>query len=79
MGILDPVSPNNFGPSEGRVLPLGVADVSTINSVFLPSSAKAQAQLEAELALFSLYMQYGLGYMQYGLGYMQYGLGYIPE
>ena len=37
---------------------------------------QAQAQLEGELALFSLYMQYGLGYVQYGLGYMQYVLGY---
>ena len=41
----------------------------------LPSSAQLQAQLE--LALFSLYIQYGLGYMQYGLGYIQYGLGYM--
>ena len=55
----------------------------------LPSTTQAQAQLEGELALFSLYMQYGLeyeqygnmqywlGYMQYGLKFMQYGLWYI--
>ena len=52
-----------------------VSQIPRVN--ILPGSAQAQAQLETEIALFSLYMQYGLGYMQYGLGYMQYGLGYI--
>ena len=42
--------------------------------IVLPSSAQPQAQLEAELALFSLYMQYRLGYMEYGLGYLQYAI-----